>query len=212
MQTTAANERGTVNEALDQQRTATGIVSSVTAEQITREPRQRCRAGRTAGERRDGTGWAVRVRPRARRAVHDGVAQRRAYPESGAGEARRAARPVPVRACCSRSRRRRRSRPISRAISAARRSTSRRASFPARRQITYSLTTGFNSGSTGSNILTAPRAGGERFAFVGTKRNLPWLVASVGNFQQINLNQGDKNLLINTFRNSWAPTDRARVA
>jgi len=38
VQTTAANERGTVNEALDQQRTATGIVSSVTAEQITKSP------------------------------------------------------------------------------------------------------------------------------------------------------------------------------
>ena len=38
MQVTAASERGTVNEALDQQRTATGIVSSVTAEQITRSP------------------------------------------------------------------------------------------------------------------------------------------------------------------------------
>src|SRR4029453_9663072 len=38
MQVTAAAERGTVNEALDQQRTATGIVSSVTAEQITKSP------------------------------------------------------------------------------------------------------------------------------------------------------------------------------
>lgn len=35
---TAAAERGTVNEALDQQRTATGIVSAVTAEQITKSP------------------------------------------------------------------------------------------------------------------------------------------------------------------------------
>lgn len=38
VQTTASAERGSVNEALDQQRTATGIVSSVTAEQITRSP------------------------------------------------------------------------------------------------------------------------------------------------------------------------------
>ena len=38
VQTTAAAERGSVNEALDQQRTATGIVSSVTAEQISRSP------------------------------------------------------------------------------------------------------------------------------------------------------------------------------
>jgi hypothetical protein len=72
---------------------------------------------------------------------------------------------------------------------------------------TYTFKTGYNSGTTGSSILVAPRAGGERFALVGNKRNLPWLLASVGNFQQISLNQGDKNLLINTFRNSWTPVN-----
>ncbi|MFM8603706.1 MAG: carboxypeptidase regulatory-like domain-containing protein, partial [Gemmatimonadota bacterium] len=35
---TAAVERGSVNEALDQQRTATGIVNAVTAEQIAKSP------------------------------------------------------------------------------------------------------------------------------------------------------------------------------
>ena len=35
---TASVERGTVNEALDQQRTAVGVVNSVTAEQISRSP------------------------------------------------------------------------------------------------------------------------------------------------------------------------------
>ncbi|MEY3702204.1 MAG: hypothetical protein RI891_1496, partial [Gemmatimonadota bacterium] len=35
---TAAAERGSVNEALDQQRSATGIVSAVTAEQIAKSP------------------------------------------------------------------------------------------------------------------------------------------------------------------------------
>ena len=45
---TATAERGTVNEALDQQRTAVGVVNAVTAEQISRSPdatpRRRCSA------------------------------------------------------------------------------------------------------------------------------------------------------------------------
>ena len=32
---------------------------------------------------------------------------------------------------------------------------------------------------------------------------------SIGNFQGLNLNQGDKNLLIGTFRNSWSPRTRS---
>ena len=45
---TASSERGTVKEALDKQRTAVGVVNSVTAEQIARVPtamlRRRCSA------------------------------------------------------------------------------------------------------------------------------------------------------------------------
>ena len=51
----------------------------------------------------------------------------------------------------------------------------------------------------------APRAGGERLASANDKRNIPSLVASLGNFQGYNLNQGDKNTLIGKFRNVWTP-------
>ena len=51
----------------------------------------------------------------------------------------------------------------------------------------------------------APRAGSERLASANDKRNIPSLVASLGNFQGYNLNQGDKNTLIGKFRNVWTP-------
>jgi outer membrane receptor for ferrienterochelin and colicin len=209
MQTTASSERGTVNEALDQQRTATGIVSSVTAEQITRSPDSDAAQAvqRVSGVTvQDGRYVFVRgLGERYTTASLNGARIPSPEPEK---------RVVPLDMFPS---------GLLQSITTSKTFTPdqsgdfsgaqvdiRTREFPARRQITYSVMSGYNSGATGSNVLTAPRAGGERFAFVGNKRNLPWLVASVGNFQQINLNQGDKNLLINTFRNSWSPlTERA---
>ena len=93
---TASVERGTVNEALDKQRTAVGVVNAVTAEQISKSP-----DGDAAQAVQRVSGVTVqdgklRVRPRTRRAIYHRVAQRRARPESRAREARRAARPVSV--------------------------------------------------------------------------------------------------------------------
>ena len=41
---------------------------------------------------------------------------------------------------------------------------------------------------------------------VNHNRDLPPVVRGLGNFQNINLNQGDMNYLVGTFRNSWTPT------
>ena len=62
---TAEIERGSVSTALDAQRNATGIVNSVTAEQIGKSPDSRRRTSRAACERRNGAGWKVRVRARS---------------------------------------------------------------------------------------------------------------------------------------------------
>lgn len=78
--------------------------------------------------------------------------------------------------------------------------------FPAVRQFSLSMTAGYNAGATGSDVLTAYTAGGERLANVGSKRDLPSIIRSLGNFQGINLTQGDENLLINQFRNAWTPS------
>ena len=209
MSVTAAAERGTVNEALDQQRTATGIVSSVTAEQITRSPDSDAAQAvqRVSGVTvQDGRYVFVRgLGERYTTASLNGARIPSPEPEK---------RVVPLDMFPA---------GLLQTITTAKTFTPdqsgdfsgalvdiRTREFPARRQITYALTTGFSSATTGSDILSAPRSGGERLALVGGKRNIPSLLASVGNMQQINLNQGDKNLLINTFRNSWTPlTQRA---
>jgi len=206
MQTTAAAERGTVNEALDQQRTATGIVSSVTSEQISRSPDSDAAQAvqRVSGVTvQDGKYVAVRgLGERYTTASLNGARIPSPEPEK---------RIVPLDLFPS---------DLLQTITTSKTFTPdqpgdfsgaqvdiKTREFPAKRQITYTFKTGYNSGTTGSNVLAAPRAGGERFALVNNKRNLPWLLASVGNFQQVNLNQGDKNLLINTFRNSWSPVE-----
>ena len=204
VQTTAAAERGSVNEALDQQRTATGIVSSVTAEQITRSPDsdaaqavQRV-SGVTVQDNR-----YVFVRGLGERyttATLNGSRIPSPEPER---------RVVPLDLFPS---------GLLQTITTSKTFTPDQSGdfsgaqvdiktreFPARRQVTYSLTMGFNSNATGSNVLEAPRAGGERLAWANDKRNIPSLVASLGNFQGYNLNQGDKNTLIGTFRNVWTP-------
>jgi TonB-dependent receptor len=204
VQTTATAERGTVNEALDQQRTATGIVSSVTAEQITRSPDSDAAQAvqRVSGVTvQDGRYVFVRgLGERYTTASLNGSRIPSPEPEK---------RVVPLDLFPA---------GLLQTITTSKTFTPDQSGdfsgaqvdiktreFPARRSVTYSLTTGYNSTSTGSTVLAAPRAGGERLAWVGNKRDLPWLLGSIGNMQQINLNQGDKNLLINTFRNSWSP-------
>jgi outer membrane receptor protein involved in Fe transport len=78
--------------------------------------------------------------------------------------------------------------------------------FPADRSYTVSLGTGYNAGATGKSVLGAATAGGERWAASGSERELPPLLRDVGNFQGLNLSQGDKNLLVSQFRNAWSPT------
>jgi TonB-dependent receptor len=210
VRTTASSERGSVTEALDRQRTATGIVSAVTAEQITRSPDGDAAQAvqRVSGVTvQDGKYVFVRgLGERYTTASLNGTRIPSPEPEK---------RVVPLDLFPA---------GLLQTITTSKTFTPDQSGdfsgaqvdiktreFPAHRQFTYSLTSGVNSGTTGSRILTAPRAGGERFAWVGDRRNLPGMVASIGNFSQINLNQGDKNLLINTFRDSWTPlTERAQ--
>ena len=78
--------------------------------------------------------------------------------------------------------------------------------FPAIRQYSLAMTVGYNAGATGNDVLSAFTAGGERVGNVGAKRNLPSVIRSFGNLQGINLNQADENFLIGQFRNAWTPT------
>ncbi|HJU73753.1 MAG TPA: carboxypeptidase regulatory-like domain-containing protein, partial [Gemmatimonadaceae bacterium] len=80
--------------------------------------------------------------------------------------------------------------------------------FPALRTWSIQTSVGLNSRVTGKDVLNPRGVGGEAFANAGRKRGLPWLVRSVGNFQDFPLNQGDKNRLVSSFRNVWTPTPR----
>ena len=92
----AEAERGTVNRALDEQRNATNIVSSITAEQIQKSPDGDAGQAvqRVSGVTvQDGT---LRLRARPGRALHHHFAQRRAHPEPRARAEGGAARPLPL--------------------------------------------------------------------------------------------------------------------
>lgn len=208
MQVTAAAERGTVSEALDQQRTATGIVNAVTSEQISRSPDS---DAAQAVQRVSGVtvqdGGTVFVRGLGERYTTtqlNGTRMPSPDPEK---------RVVPLDLFPS---------GLLQTITTSKTFTPdqsgdfggaqvdiRTREFPARRQTVYSLTLGVNGASFGDRVLAAPRAGGERIAYVGNNRDLPALFDQVGNFQTINLNQGDKNLLVSSFRNAWTPDRRA---
>lgn len=204
---TAQAERGSVSEALDAQKTATGIVSAITTEQISRSPDS---DAAQAVQRVSGVtvqrGGYVSVRGLGERYTTtqlNGTRVPSPEPEK---------RTVPLDLFPS---------GLLEAITTAKTFTPdkqgdfsgaeleiKTREFPAIRQYSLSVTTGYAAGATGSTLLSAFTTGGERFANVGSDRSLPSLIRSIGNFQGISLNQGDENLLISQFRNAWTPSAR----
>ena len=204
VEVTASAERGTVSEALDQQRTATGIVNAITAEQIARSPDgdaaqavQRV-SGVTVQD--GGTVFVRGLGERYTTTALNGTRMPSPDPEK---------RVVPLDLFPA---------GLLQTITTAKTFTPdqsgdfsggqvdiRTREFPARRQIVYSMTFGINGSTFGDEVLSSQRVGGERVAHVNGKRDLPALFRDVGNFQGIALNQGDKNLLISQLRNAWTP-------
>jgi outer membrane receptor protein involved in Fe transport len=202
---TASSERGTVSEALDAQRTAVGVVNSVTSEQIARSPDA---SAAQAVQRVSG----VTVQDNKYVFVR-GLGER--YTTSSLNGARVPSpepekRVVPLDMFPS---------GLLQTITTTKTFTPdlqgdfsgalvniKTREFPARRTWSLQAGGGYESGATGADIISAQSAGGERFGMVNHQRDLPSLVRSVGNFQGINLNQGDKNLLVSQFRNSWTPS------
>ena len=202
LEVTASAERGTVNEALDRQRTATGIVSSVTAEQIARSPDSDAAAAiqrvsgvtvqdgryvfvRGLGERYTNTSLnGARVpSPEPERKVVpldlfpasliQTVTTSKTFTPDQSGDFSGAQVDIQTR------------------------------EFPARRALSYSMSMGYNDAASGSRILSAPTAGSEWIGFGGEARKLPSLVRQYGNFDA-NISQLEYNRLVRSFRNSWS--------
>jgi outer membrane receptor protein involved in Fe transport len=197
---TAEAERGSVADALDRQRSATGVVNSVTQEQIARSPDS---DAAQAVQRVSGVtvqdGRYVFVR---------GLGER--YTTTSLNGARLPS-PEPERKVV----------PLDLFPSGLLQSVTtsktftpdqpgdfsgasvdiRTREFPANRQFTTSFTVGYNSAATRKNVLYAPGVGGEAFALAGAGRDLPGPVRAAGNLTGVT--QPQQNDLINSFRNVW---------
>ncbi|MHB1329746.1 MAG: TonB-dependent receptor [Gemmatimonadales bacterium] len=199
---TAAAERGSVADALNEQRNSVGVVNAVTAEEISRSPDGDAAA---AVQRVSGVtvqeGKYVFVR---------GLGER--YTTTSLNGARIPS-PEPERKVV----------PLDlfpsgliQAITTAKTFTPdlpgdfsgaqvniRTREFPATRQFTISTSTGYNSRATASTMLRAPNAGLEWLAFGANKRTLPSLVQNAGIFDPPPA-QGDVNRMVESFRNAWS--------
>lgn len=204
---TASSERGSVNEALDRQRTAVGVVNAVTAEQISRSPDsdasqavQRV-SGVTVQEDK-----TVAVRGLAER--YTTVALNGARVPSPEPEKR----VVPLDLFPS---------GLLQSVTTSKTFTPDQSGdfagalvniqtreFPAQRSITAQFTGGYAANSSGARLIAPVGVGGEAFGMAGAGRNLPRDIRALGNFQTVNLTHAQENGLINQFRNAWTPTTK----
>ena len=202
---TASSERGTVSEALDAQRTAVGVVNAITSEQISKSPDGDAAQAvqRVSGVTvQDGRYVFVRgLGERYTTASLNGARVPSPEPEK---------RVVPLDMFPS---------GLLQSVTTSKTFTPdqsgdfagavvdiRTKEYPARRTVSLQATGGYAAHASGATVLSPRGVGGESFAMVGSKREIPTLVASIGNFQGVNLNQADQNLLISQFRNAWTPT------
>lgn len=197
----AANEKGSVNAALDQQRTATGIVNSVTSEQISKSADADAAQAvqRVSGVTvQDGRYVFVRgLGERYTTASLNGARLPSTEPER---------KVVPLDLFPS---------GLLQSVTTSKTFTPdqpgdfagasvdiRTREFPAKRQVTYSSSLGFNDRAAGHDVFYAPGVGGEVFALAGSGRDLPGALRSAGNFQGA-ITSADQNRFINSLRNVW---------
>jgi outer membrane receptor protein involved in Fe transport len=199
----AQAERGSVAAALNEQRTAVGVVSGITAEEISRTPDGDAAAAarRVSGVTID-DGKFPRVRGLGERyttASLNGARIPSPEPER---------KMVPLDMFAS---------GILQSITTSKTFTPnlpgdfsgaqidiRTRTFPAQPQVSFSASTGFNLGVTGKSILVAPGTGREWLALAAADRPVPEVVESFGNFIQRVPTQGDINSMVRSFRNAWS--------
>ena len=199
---TASAERGSVNSALDRQRTSTSVVNSVTSEQIQKSPDSDAAqaVGRVSGVTvQDGKYVFVR-----------GLGER--YTTTSLNGARIPS-PEPERKVV----------PLDlfpagllQTITTSKTFTPDQAGdfsgasvnietreFPARRVVSYSSSIGINDAVSGQQVLRAPTTGLEWLGFAGSERSLPGALRGAGGFT-VPSSRSEGNLFGRSFRNVWS--------
>ncbi len=207
VEVTAAAERGTVNAALDAQRTAIGVVSAITADQIAASP-----DGDAAQAVQRVSGVTVQD---GRYVFVRGLGER--YTTTSLNGAR-VPSPEPEKKVV----------PLDlfpagllQTITTTKTFTPdqpgdfsgasvdiRTREFPARSRVTFSSSAGYNGRATGQAVPSARGVGGEWLAWVGSGRSVPAPVAAQGDFVHSTLSNAEKNRLANSFRDVWTPGSR----
>jgi outer membrane receptor protein involved in Fe transport len=200
---TASAERGSVNDALDAQRTATGVVNSITSEQISRSPDSDAAQAvqRVSGVTVQG-GKYVFVRGLGERYTTtqlNGTRLPSPEPEK---------RVVPLdlfpAGLLQTITTQKTFTPDQQGDFSGAQVDIRTREFPARRSMTVSVTSGLNMAAAGSDVRRAFSVGGESFALVSSKRDIPTLVQAYTDQGFPSLNDGDKRLLVSQLRNAWS--------
>ncbi len=201
---TAAAERGSVNEALDEQRNSNNVVSSITAEQISKGPDGDAAqaVGRVSGVSvQDGKYVFVR-----------GLGDR--YTQTSLNGARIPS-PEPEKKVV----------PLDlfpagllQTITTIKTFTPdqpgdfsgatvdiQTREFPARRTWAMSSSTGGSDAVVGRILPMQGRVGGDLMALGASNRSLPGFISSFGSFANSFPGQSDYNRMVSDFRNSWSP-------
>jgi TonB-dependent receptor len=204
---TAAAERGSVNEALDAQRNATGIVNAVSAEQIARSPDS---DAAQAVQRVSGVtvqeGKYVFVRGLGERYTATSLnGARLPSPEPERKVVPLDLFPANLLQSVTTSKTFTPDQPGD--FSGALVNLKTR-EFPASGYRSYSVSLGVNSAATGRSVLGAPREGTDWFGFGGRLRTLPASAAAL-NRSSGSLTQGDYTRIVRSFRNEWNVQERA---
>lgn len=199
----AAAERGSVSRALDAQRTATGIVSSVTAEQIARSPDGDAAA---AMQRVSGVtvqdGKFIFVRGLGERYTTTSLNGARVpSPEPERKVVPLDMFPAGLLQTITTSKTFTPDQPGD--FSGAQVNIETR-EFAADRQLSIALGGGFNTAVTGRLLPRAPTDGLDWLGFAGGARRLPAPVDAAGDFRNPP-SQLEQNRMVDAFRNAWQP-------
>lgn len=201
-----AAARGSVNESLQQQREATGVTSSITAEQISRSPDSDAAQAvqRVSGVTvQDGRYVSVRgLNERYTVTSLNGARIPSPEPER---------RVVPLDVFPS---------GLLQSVTTSKTFTPdqpgdfsgalvdlRTREFPSARQVSYSISAGYNDRATGRSLAGAPREGLEWLGFGGAARHVPAVVKRAGDLSG-SYSPQEYNTFAGAFRNAWSVRDR----